>query len=124
MISTAELTAMRATQGSAMPGTVVVERRTLTADGMGGETETWAAVGTVDGRIYPITQRGTEPVTGGQPISMTEWWGTLPVGTDVVAADRLLYQSRTWEVVAVNNDEVWQTALRCELKAFNEERRT
>jgi head-tail adaptor len=114
---------MRATQELAMPGTVVIERVTNTSNGRGGYTQTWAAVGTVNGRIYPRRTQGIEIVTGGQIVSDTDWWGTLPTGTDVLAQDRLLYQTRTWEVVRVNNDEMYQTAVRCELTAFNEERR-
>lgn len=108
-----------------MPGSVVIERATYASDGMGGYSESWAAIGTVIGRVYPQTQRGQgEFVTGGQVVSMTQWYATLPVGTNVTARDRLLYASRTWEVTSVNNDEMWQTAVRCEVEAHNEERRT
>lgn len=108
-----------------MPGSVVIERYTRTSDGAGGVYETWAAVGTVDGRIYPQTQRSqnAEMVAGAQIMSMTGWMATMPNGTDVLAQDRLLYNSRTWEVTKVNNDQMWQTAVRCELEAMNEERR-
>jgi len=123
LLSAAELAAMQATQQTAMPGTVVIERYTRTSDGMGGFTQTWAAVGTVDGRIYSRQIQGYETATGGQIVSLSAWYGTLPSGTDVMATDRLLYQTRTWEVVRVNNDQMYQTAVRCELLAFNEERR-
>lgn len=116
---------MRDVQERAMPGSVVIERHTLASDGRGGYSETWAAVGTVTGRIYPMVRRGmSETVGGGQVISETSWFATLPVGTDVDARDRLVVGSRSWEVMRVNNDEMWQTAVRCELQAHNEERRT
>jgi head-tail adaptor len=116
---------MQGVQRRAMPGTVVIERYGLTSNGMGGYREAWAAVGTVVGRVYPMVRRGQdEQIAGAQVISESAWFATLPVGTDVDARDRILYQSRTWEVVRVNNDEMWQTAVRCELKAHNEERRT
>lgn len=125
LLSSSDLAWMRDIQEQALPGSVVVQRKTYASDGMGGFSETWAAVGTVDGRIYPQRERGmAEGVAGAQVLSMTRWWATLPVGTDVLARDRLLYQSRTWEVVRVNNDEMWQTAVRCELEAYNEEQRT
>jgi len=114
---------MRALQGRAMPGSVVIQRYTFASDGQGGFNETWANVGTVDGRIYPQRVQGLEQEGGGQLISETRWWATFPTGTDVIAQDRLSYQSRTWEVVRVNNDEMWQTAVRCELVAHNEESR-
>ena len=124
LLSSADLTWMRATQGLALPGTVVIERHTYSADGQGGFTEVWAAAGTAIGRIYPMVRRGEgEIVAGAQVISVTNWFATFPVGTDVLAADRLRFQSRTWEVMRTNNDEVWQTAIRCELESQNEEAR-
>jgi head-tail adaptor len=124
LLSGGALTWMRALQQRAMPGTVVIERRTLTPDVMGGFTEAWAAVGTVSGRIYPQNTRSmAEPVAAAQITEQGRWFATVPVGTDVLASDRLFYGGRTWEVIRVNNDEMWQTAVRCEVVTYNEERR-
>ena len=76
------------------------------------------------GRIYPQRTQGLEMVGGAQVLSETRWWGTLPVGTDVIERDRLVYSGRSWEVTRVNNDEMFQTAVRAELESENEERRT
>lgn len=122
MLTAGEVAAMQATQVAALPGTVVIERYTLTADGMGGFSEAWTAAGTVPGRIYPASG-GDERVTGGQPASMVQWSGTFPVGTDLTAKDRLRYAGRTFEVLAVNNGEMWQTAVRADLLALGEEAR-
>lgn len=125
LISNGDLTWMRATQELAQPGTVVIERYTYTSDGQGGYSEVWAAVGTAVGRISPMVRRGaSEIVAGAQVISETSWFATFPVGTNVTAKDRLRYNSRTWEVMRVNNDEMWQTAVRCELSSQNEEARS
>lgn len=108
-----------------MPGTAVIERASYAADGMGGQRETWAAVGTVDCRLMiQASRQGQEFVTGEQETSLTRWWATMPIGTDVLAQDRLLVASRNFEVVAVNNDEDYWSAVRCECIAFNEENRT
>lgn len=124
LLSADDLAYMRATQEQALPGTVVIERYTLTPNGMGGHIEAWAAVGTAIGRIYPRTTRGRgEIVLGAQVQSETEWYATFPVGTDVRETDRLLYDSRTWEVVRTNNSEMYSTAVRCDLEALNQERR-
>jgi head-tail adaptor len=124
VLRSSDLAWMQDTQERAMPGTVVIERYALTSDGMGGKTEAWSAVGTVTGRIYPVIRRAAaEAVRGAQVVSETAWFATLPVGTVVDARDRLVYESRSWEVVAVNNDSMYQTAVRCELKSHNEERR-
>lgn len=125
LLTADDLTYMQATQEQALPGAVVIERYTNASDGMGGQMQTWAAVGTVNMRIYPRTVRGQgETVAGAQVLSVTEWWATAPAGTDVTAKDRLLYSGRTWEVIRANNDEMYQTAVRCELESMNEERRT
>lgn len=124
MLTAADLAYMQDTQEEAMPGTVVIERFALTPDGTGMAYETWTAVGTAIGRIYPRSTRGQgEIVAGAQVLSTVDWYGTLPIGTDVTAKDRLLYQSRTWEVIRVNNDEMWATCIRCDLESMNEERR-
>lgn len=124
LIGTADLAWMRTMQERAMPGSVVIQRHTMARDAMGGFVETWAAAGTVDGRIYPMNTRSIdEPVMGDRTTSESRWFATFPVGTDVTAEDRLLYQSRTFEIVRVNNDEDWQTAVRCECVALNEEQR-
>jgi head-tail adaptor len=125
MITAAELTAMQATQNLAMPGTAVIQRATLSANGMGGFTETWAAIGTAIARLYPVPSRAiSEMVSGEQVISFTRWAVTMPVGTSILAKDRLLISGRTFEVGEVNNSESWQTAVRCEVTAYNEELRT
>lgn len=115
---------MKTVQEQALPDTIVIERVTLTADGAGGNTESWAAIGTVTGRLMPITRTAGEPVTGGQPASISHWWATLPVGTDVTESDRLVTGDRSFEVVRVNLTQSWQTAVRCECVALNRERRT
>lgn len=125
LLSAADIAYMQDTQEEAMPGTVVIERFMLTSDGTGNQYEGWSAAGTVIGRIYPMVRRGgAEMVGGAQVQSMTQWFGTLPTGTVVYAQDRLYYGDSTWEVLRVNNDQMWQTAIRCELEKSNEERRT
>lgn len=124
LLTATDLAFMQTTQEAAMPGTVVIERYSNIGDGMGGNYQQWAAVGTAIGRIYPQVRRGmAEMVGGAQVLAQSDWFATLPAGTDVTAADRLLYNSRTWEVTRVNNDEMWATCVRCEVEANNEERR-
>lgn len=115
---------MRTLQERILPGTVVIQRHTLTRDAMGGFSEAWAAVGTATARLYPEGLRTqSEPVVGVRVTSETRWFATFPAATDVTAQDRLLAGGRTFEVVRVNNGEMWQTAVRCECVAYNEEQR-
>ena len=124
MLSVSDLAYMQGVQNLAMPGTVYILGMGTASDGMGGMTETWQTVGTVTGRIYPVRRRASaEQVGGAQVISETQWYGTFPYGTVINAKQRVRYGSRTWEVVTVNNSEMYQTAVRCELMAHNEEDR-
>lgn len=125
MHTTADLAYMRETQEQALPGTIVIERYTLTPNGMGGQYEAWSAVGTADGRISEDTNRSAGEVIGGaQVMSVTRWVATFSDrDVDVLPKDRLFYGSRTWEVIDTNNDKSWRTATRCRVQAMNEERR-
>ena len=116
---------MQGIQERALPGTVVIQRHTLSRDSMGGFTESWAAVGTAIGRIYMRNSLLSREGTPGERItSNVRWFATFPVGTDVTAEDRLSLNGRTWEVTSVNNDQMWQTAVRCECNTMNEEVRS
>lgn len=115
---------MQDTQDEALPGTVVIERYALTSDGQGGAYEAWTAAGTVMGRIRPMQNAGMEVIGGAQLESEVKWWATLPTTATVYAQDRLVYEGRTYEVISVDNDKSWPTALRCEVESSNEERRT
>lgn len=123
LLGTAELEWMRELQSRAMPGSAVIERRTLAADGMGGQTETWAAAGTVAARLYSQNSRAMaeSAANGAQVIATTRWYVTMPVGTLVTAADRLKIDGLRYEITEVNNGEHWQTAVRCTVQKLNEE---
>ncbi len=121
-LATSDMVWMQATQESAMPGTVILYANVLTADGMGGFTQVRTAAGTVIGRIYTQNSRAqAEGVTGGQVISQTRWFATLPVGTTVDSTYELSdLDGRSFTVTEVNNAEDWQTAVRCSLELNNE----
>lgn len=113
MLSSAEITAMRAQQFLALPDSVVIQRRTLAADGAGGQTETWTTLATVAGRLSVETRVGRETPTGGRLASVTPYRVTLPAQTDVTARDRLVVGSRTFDVALVQAGGAWETARVC-----------
>lgn len=125
MLSAAELAAMRDIEELVMPSTGVIERYGLTSDGIGGFTEAWAAVGTVSCDLWPVNQREERERfrSGGQIISKSDWFVTVPFDTNITAADRIVVDGRSFEIVFVPSDRSWSTALRCEAVAHNEERR-
>ena len=113
MLSTAEITAMRTVQNQALPDTGIVYRLTRTTDGMGGFTESWAAVGTANCRIAP--SGGQEATVAGKLSSIGTWSLTFANGQDVRAADRVTVGAQTFAVettAAGSVDGSWQTALR------------
>ena len=110
-LSAGELTAMRATQADTLPGTAVISRNTPTSDGMGGWTDAWAAIGTVDGRVAPAQESGSERLVADKITEEDAWVITMPYATDVTAKDRVAIDSRTFEVVTVLPWS-WETARR------------
>lgn len=121
LLTQTDIAWMQDTQERAMPGTVVLYALTPSTDGMGGYTQARTNMGTVIGRISSQNSRAqSEGVTGGQVISQTKWFATLPVGTTVDASYEIDSGGRTFRVTEVNNPEHWQTAVRCTLELNNE----
>lgn len=110
-LSAGELAAMRSEQSDTLPGTAVISRNTPTSDGMGGWTDAWAAVGTVDGRLAAASESGAERLVAERITEEDAWVITLPYNADVTARDRVQIDSRTFEVVAPLPHS-WTTALR------------
>ena len=112
ILSAAQLSKLYALQDLAMPGTAVIQRQTLTG-GYGAEAGAWTAVGTAACRMGNVDPKpGRETYAGGQVTAVVEYIYTMPVDTDVVASDRILYASRLFEVTSVNNDSTRKTAIR------------
>lgn len=112
MLSATEITAMRETLTDSLPGTVTISRATYSADGMGGQVEAWAAIGTVAGRVSPAGT-GSEVIQGGGVAAVSPWVATLPAGTNVTERDRLAHAGRTLEVTALDTPRDWDTCIRC-----------
>lgn len=123
LLGAADLSWMQDLQLQAMPGTAIIQRGTVTADGMGGGSVAWPAVGTVVARLYSQNSRAVaeQAGEGAQVISETRWYVTMPVGTQVTAKDRLKINGRLFHVTEVNNTQDWKTAVRCSVYALNEE---
>lgn len=123
MLTVADLAGMREVQERALPGSAVIERKTLAPDGMGGLTEQWTVIGTAPARLSSQNSRAVAEsgANGAQVLSLTHWYVTMPVGTAVTAADRLVVGGQRYEVTEVNNGEHWQTAVRCAVQRVNEE---
>lgn len=115
MLTDAELAAMRETAEAALPDSAVIQRRTTVSDGGGGGSATWAASGTVDARIGQSA--GEESTIGNaQLVGQTDAILTVAHGVDVRAADRVVIDAKTYEVLAVLDQAEWTLAKRAAVK--------
>lgn len=117
MVTPADLTMLRATQNSLMPGTAEIVRRTDgTRDAFGDVTETWATVATVPCRLAAakLGNAGGEVVTVfGALTGVTQFDLTLPWNTDIRGKDRVKISGRMYEVKADPDDALsYRTAVR------------
>lgn len=112
MIGTEALASLRTLAGYGLPESVQVQRATRTQDGYGGQTEAWASVATVAGRVAVTGQRPDEREIAAQVQSAVTYTVTLPAGTDVRARDRLAVGTRTFEVAGVVAGS-WEVVRRC-----------
>lgn len=102
---------MRAQANDAMPASAVVQRVTLSSDGMGGASEAWAAVGTATARVSP-NGAGSDTLLTGRPLHEAPWVVTLPYGTDVTERDRIVAAGMTLEVVDAPTAYSYETCVR------------
>ena len=100
MLSATEIDAMRSTLDDSLPDTAQVQRKTLTGDGAGGYTESWATVATVACRVAPSGQSPQERVIAERLTATSTWTLTIPALTDVQPADRIVVGAQTFDVVA------------------------
>ena len=111
LLSTAEITDMRSEQTGTLPDTVVIWRYTTASDGMGGNTESWTAAGTVVGRLaVPGRRSGDEGPIAERLTASDPWLITMPYNTTVYERDRLFVGSRTFEIEYISEHGEWETA--------------
>jgi hypothetical protein len=112
MLSSAELTALRAAQAATFDQSAVIKRLpTFVSDGAGGATAgSPTTVATVACRVAPANVADTEMVAAAGVVSRQVWRVTVPQGTDVRAADWLTIGGRTLDVMAIYGPRSFETA--------------
>jgi SPP1 family predicted phage head-tail adaptor len=115
MLTTAEITAMRATADTALPDLATVQRATTVSDGGGGTTTSWADVATVACRIAPAGG-GEGATTGERVVDESTHILTLPAVADITEADRLLIAGRLYDITLVRHRGAWELSRRAEAK--------
>mgnify|MGYP000871490242 FL=1 len=112
MLTASELTALRNTQAQTLTETATIQRKTTVSDGAGGFSDTWATVGSAKCRVAP-GGTGTAQLLAGKLNEKSGWRITLPQGTDVIEADRIEVDSRSFEVLSVLGAWTNETARVC-----------
>lgn len=117
MLSATQIADMRTTAALALPDTATISRVARASDGAGGWTETWSTVASgVACRLMFTQNLGEGPAAGTQQAA-SGWALTLPLGTDIRAADRVVVASRTFEVNSLLTASVeWLISIRASVR--------
>lgn len=115
MLTTADLTSMRATLESALPGTAVIQSSAYTSDGGGAGTVAWTASGTVACRLDPNMAVWGEDTEGERITADADFLITIPHDATIDESDRLLIDGETYSVSTVR-DRTWKLGTRLEAR--------
>lgn len=115
-LSARDLALMRTAVEDLLPSTAVRQRNTRSADGAGGFTDSWLAGPSYACRIVQA-QQPQEIERGGGIAGVRQFEVLLPWDADVLAADRLVADGRTFEVIGTDQGRSWPAGLaaRCVL---------
>lgn len=109
---------MRATMNRALPGSATIERAAVENVG-GEEVRTWGELSTVACRLTFIGG-GEGKEVGARIAEETTHLVTVPAGTDIEEADRVVIDSTTYEVTLVRKRGEWELSRRVEVKEMAE----
>lgn len=113
MLGISTLNLMRAAQALTMTDSATILRETMIDDGMGGESSSWAAVGSATCRVAPALRMPEVAIVAGRNSEAMGWTVTFPALTDVREEDRIAVGGREFEVIGVLGPETNETARRC-----------
>lgn len=114
-LSTGEINQMRDTLNVTLPGTAILYSRSGATDGMGGQTETYTAYGTVDARLSPIgsgRSSGWEMEIVGRLGLVNPMTLTIPAEQTITETGRVSYRGTTYEIAHVAHREPWEISRR------------
>ena len=116
MPSSSELASIRADiESTTLPDTCSLLTVSQAADGQGGVTDTWGTVtASVSCRLDPI--RGSEQTAGGAVRPYHSYVLSLPHGTTITAAYRVIVGASTFSVTSVDTGKSWSGQVRAYLE--------
>lgn len=88
------------------PTSATITRKTLSSDGRGGQSESWATVATANCRYAPSGAQPNETINADTLQNVSLWTVAFASAPDVRDADRIVIGSRTFEVVKAMNHTV------------------
>ena len=100
MLSAADLSYMHGVAQLTLVTPCTILRKTLTSDGLGGNSASWATLSTPMCCIAPETSRTGEREEQERIEVVSRWIITLPAGQDIRIEDRIVVLGRTYEVSA------------------------
>ena len=117
MLSAGDIHLMRATVDRAMPGTAVVTTLSQVSDGMGGQTDSYAATGTVSARVDYMSAEEAE--IAGRLAERASYVLTVTHDAGLTETDRIVHASGTYEVTAVLPVAPWDLCQRAYLSRID-----
>jgi len=110
-----DLVYMRSEVQMAMPDQVDIHRKTNTADGQGGFTESWSSVyQDVSARL--TATNGAESTDAQRQDLQADYVITLPSDQSIEQTDRIVHTSGTYAVQFVDVGKSWSTSKRCQIR--------
>lgn len=113
-LTSADLAAMRDTLELLLPDTCVIQTQTLTSDGAGGGTVSWAASGTVACRLD--NKSGQVSSVGDSLQVFSGFELTIPFDTDLSELNRVVHGGYDYNVISVDYDKSWPITLRAHVE--------
>lgn len=115
MIGTQELADMRSVADNFLPDTCTIQTKTTTAGAMGGIVEVYANTYTgVLCRIDP-SGGGGESVVNFTIEGQSTWMLNIPYDQAIAITDRVIHDSKTYEVMRVVDTNSYRTIRRADL---------
>jgi SPP1 family predicted phage head-tail adaptor len=110
-----DLEYIRAAATTAMPDTVDIQRKTLTADKQGGYTEEWGnAYEGVPARLAAMS--GAETTAAARQDLQPTATLTINYSQSIEQTDRVVHSSGTYEVQFIDAGQSWASAKRCQVR--------
>lgn len=101
----------RQLEHATQPETVEILACTSVSDGMGGSTETWGVVASLQGRLQASTKEPAS-VNLGSGLEVRQLWEVvLPAGTTIAATARLRINGQSYAVVADDRERSYSTSV-------------